>query len=143
MQFFFSGLTIHTENEENEILYPNSDYCKNLKNWTKYSLSHDGLKKLDGFQNRQEEIYRTLAINYQEKPNVAVHLRDIVVTMRVSHFLFCYYYCDFLGAVVAQLASAWLSEREVSGSIFNDFNVCFDFPLIRVAIALNTRKTEH
>ena len=97
----FSGLTIHTENEENEILYPNSDYCKNLKKWTKYSLSHDGLKKLDGFQNRQEEIYRTLAINYPEKPNVAVHLRDIVVTMRVSHFLFCYYYYDFLGAVVA------------------------------------------
>ena len=25
----------------------------------------------------------------------------------------------------------------------SDFNVCFDFPLIRVAIALNTRKTEH
>ena len=31
----------------------------------------------------------------------------------------------------------------VSGSIFSDFNVCFDFPLIRVAIALNTRKMEH
>ena len=46
------------------------------------------------------------------------------------------------GAVVAQLASAWLCEREVPGSIFSDFNVCFDFPLIRVAIALNTRKTE-
>ena len=44
------------------------------------------------------------------------------------------------GAVVAQLASARLSEREVPGSIFSDFNV---FPLIRVAIALNTRKTEH
>ena len=44
-----------------------------------------------------------------------------------------------LGAVVAQLASARLSEREVPGSIFSDFNVCFDFPLI----ALNTRKTEH
>ena len=37
------------------------------------------------------------------------------------------------GAVVAQLASARLSEREVPGSIFSDFNVCFDFPLIRVA----------
>ena len=44
------------------------------------------------------------------------------------------------GAVVAQLASAQLSEREVPGSILGD---CFDFPLIRVAIALNTRKTEH
>ena len=48
-----------------------------------------------------------------------------------------------LGAVVAQLASARPSEREVPGSIFSDFNVCFDFPLVRVAIALNTRKTEH
>ena len=47
------------------------------------------------------------------------------------------------GAVVAQLASARLSERGVPGSIFSDFNVCFDFPLIRVVIALNTRKTEH
>ena len=36
-----------------------------------------------------------------------------------------------------------LSEREVPGSIFSDFNVCFDFPLIRVAIALNTHKMEH
>ena len=45
--------------------------------------------------------------------------------------------------VVAQLASARLSELEVPGSIFSDFNVCFDFPLIGVAIALNTRKTEH
>ena len=42
-------------------------------------------------------------------------------------------------AQLAQLASARLSEREVPG----DFNVCFDFPLVRVAIALNTRKTEH
>ena len=55
--------------------------------------------------------------------------------------------CDFcnrsrIGAVVAQLASARLSEREVPCSIFSDFNVCFDFPLIRVAIALNTNKTE-
>ena len=47
------------------------------------------------------------------------------------------------GAAVAQLASVRLSEREVPGSIFSDFNVCFDFPLIRVAIALNTSKTEH
>ena len=47
------------------------------------------------------------------------------------------------GAVVAQLASARLSEREVPGSIFSDFNVCFDFPLSRVAIALNTPKTEY
>ena len=44
---------------------------------------------------------------------------------------------------MAQLGSARLSEQEVPGSIFSDFNVCLDFPLIRVAIALNTRKTEH
>ena len=46
---------------------------------------------------------------------------------------------------MAQLAGARLSEREVPGSILGDLNVCFDFPLIRVAIAwaLNTRKTEH
>ena len=47
------------------------------------------------------------------------------------------------GAGVAQLASARLSERQVPGSILGDFNVCFDFPLIRVAIALNPLKTEH
>ena len=45
--------------------------------------------------------------------------------------------------LLAQLVSARLSEQEVPGSILGDFNVCFDFPLIRVAIALNTRKTEH
>ena len=43
---------------------------------------------------------------------------------------------------MAQLGSVWLSEREVPSLIFSDFNVCFDFPLIRVAIALDTRKTE-
>ena len=45
---------------------------------------------------------------------------------------------------MSQLASARLSEREVPGSILGDLNGCFDFPLIRVsvAIALNTRKTE-
>ena len=44
---------------------------------------------------------------------------------------------------MAQLASAQLSGREVPGSMFSDFNVCLDFLLIRVAIALNTRKMEH
>ena len=57
-----------------------------------------------------------------------------------NSLLFTTMYC-IVGAVVAQLASVRLSEREVPGSIFSDFNVCFDFPLIRVAIALN--KTEH
>ena len=44
---------------------------------------------------------------------------------------------------MAQLASARLSEPEVPGSIVGDLNVCFYFPLICVAIALNTCKTEH
>ena len=46
-------------------------------------------------------------------------------------------------AGVAQLASARLSEQGVPSSILGDLNVCFDFPLIRVAIALNIRGTEH
>ena len=44
---------------------------------------------------------------------------------------------------MAQVAIARLSEGEVPGSIFSDFNVCFDFPLTGVAIALNTSKMEH
>ena len=44
---------------------------------------------------------------------------------------------------VAQLVSVRLPEQEVPGSILGDFNVCFDFPLIRVAVALITVKTEH
>ena len=49
----------------------------------------------------------------------------------------------FEGAGVAQLVSARPSELEVPGSILGDSNVCFDFLLICVALALNTRKTEH
>ena len=48
-----------------------------------------------------------------------------------------------IGAGVAQLVSARPSELEVPGSILGDSNVCFDFLLIWVALALNTRKTEH
>ena len=44
---------------------------------------------------------------------------------------------------MAQLASARLSAREVPGSILGDLNVCFDYPLILIAIALNPLKTEH
>ena len=46
-------------------------------------------------------------------------------------------------AGVAQLVSARPSELEVSGSILGDSNVFFVFLLICVALALNTRKTEH
>ena len=40
------------------------------------------------------------------------------------------------------LVSARLSKQEVPSSILSDLNVCSDFPLIHVAIALNTRKLE-
>ena len=46
-------------------------------------------------------------------------------------------------AGVAQLVSARVSEQGVPSSILGDFNVCFHFPLTRVAIALNIRETEH
>ena len=46
-------------------------------------------------------------------------------------------------AGVAQLTSARLSEQGVPNSIRGDFNVCFHFPLTRVAIALNIREKEH
>ena len=64
-------------------------------------------------------------------------------TSVLTYYLLALLLVQSAGAVMAELASARLSEREVSGSIFSDFNVCFDFPLIRVAIAFNTRKTEH
>ena len=43
---------------------------------------------------------------------------------------------------VAQLVSALPSVLEVPSSILNDSNVCSDFSLICVAVALNTRKME-
>ena len=55
---------------------------------------------------------------------------------RSARFTGQYYFCHVpfrsitpTGAVVAQLASARLSEREVPGSILGDLNVCFDFLL--------------
>jgi len=44
---------------------------------------------------------------------------------------------------MAELVSVRLSEQGVPGSILSDFNISFDFPLIHVAIALNTHKMEH
>ena len=44
---------------------------------------------------------------------------------------------------VAQLVISRCWEQEVPCLILGDFNVCFDFPLIRVAIALHIRKMEH
>ena len=45
------------------------------------------------------------------------------------------------GPVVAQLASVLLSEREVPSSILGDLNVCFDFPLIRVAFQILKKRS--
>ena len=50
---------------------------------------------------------------------------------------------EITGAGVAELVSARPSELDVPGSIQGDSNVCFDFLLICVALALNTRKMEH
>ena len=50
----------------------------------------------------------------------------------------------FLEADVAQLVGVRPSELE--GRQFDphhSIDVCFDFPLFHVAVALNTRKTEH
>ena len=44
---------------------------------------------------------------------------------------------------VVQLVSALPSVLEVPSSILSDSNVCSDFSLICVAVALNTRKMEH
>ena len=44
---------------------------------------------------------------------------------------------------VAQLVIALPSVLEVPSSILSDSNVCSDFSLIYVAVALNTRKMEH
>ena len=49
-----------------------------------------------------------------------------------------------LAADVAQSVGARASELE--GRQFDprhSIDVCFDFPLLRVALALNTRETEH
>ena len=44
---------------------------------------------------------------------------------------------------VAQFVSALPSVVEVPSLIFSDTNFYFDFTLIRVALALNTRNTKH
>ena len=68
-------------------------------------------------------------------------VKQFQLTAKLCHIL--YHYIIIIGAVVPQLASVWLSELEVPSSILGDLNVCFDFPLICVAIALNAHKMEH
>lgn len=78
---------MHTEDEEREILYPNINYCRFLKNWVKYTVAQ-GKDALEGFYTRQKQIGEVLNLNYEDlKPAVSVHLRDIVVTMLVSNLL--------------------------------------------------------
>ena len=50
----------------------------------------------------------------------------------------------WLEADVAQSVGARPSELEVCQfDPRHSIDICFDFPLFRVAVALNTRKTEH
>ena len=53
------------------------------------------------------------------------------------------YIVPFKSRRVAQLVSGLPSVLEVPSSILSDSNVCSDFFLIYVAVALNTRKMEH
>ena len=61
----------------------------------------------------------------------------VVAVLREGHKVIChdYYVPPSINKVYTTLV--------VSGSIFSDFSVCFDFPLIPITIALNTRKMEH
>ena len=52
------------------------------------------------------------------------------------------YYNQEEQALLSWLVHGFWSKRS-PGLILGDFNVCFDFLLIRVAIALNTLKMEH
>ena len=48
---------------------------------------------------------------------------------------------NWISIVLMQITVARLSEQGVPSSILGGFNVCFHFPLTRVAIALNMRET--
>lgn len=74
---------MHTEDECKEFLYPNITYCGYLKSGFKYAVLK-GPNLVEGFHARQKRIGEALKINYEEKPLVAVKLRDIVITMMVS-----------------------------------------------------------
>ena len=78
---------MYTEDEWKEFLYPNLTYCEVLKNWWKYSLSWEGVELIKGYHDRQKKIAEALELN-NNKSAVAIHLRDIVSTMRVSTLYF-------------------------------------------------------
>ena len=77
---------MHTEDECKEFLYPNITYCEYLKNGFKYAVLK-GADHIEGFHARQKRIREALNIKYEDKPMVAVKLRDIVITMMVSCLL--------------------------------------------------------
>jgi len=43
---------------------------------------------IEGFHDRQKKIGEALKMNYENKSAVAIHLRDIVITMIVSYLQF-------------------------------------------------------
>ena len=58
-------------------------------------------------------------------------------------YIKCNFYLQTRGRCVAQLVCVLPSVLEVPSSIVSDSNVCSDFSLICVAVAVNTRKMEH
>ena len=89
----------------------------------------------------ENEIFHWL---FNNNSNNNLHFLTIGYCMFVFSLRFRLLILTFYpGAGVSQLVSARPSELEVPGSIFGDSNACFDFLLICVALALNTRKTEH
>ena len=63
---------------------------------------------------------------------ISIHLKEANEKLRTG-----------TGVYIEQLVSALSFVLEVPSSILSDSNVCSDFSLICVAVALNTRKMEH
>ncbi|CAH3013992.1 unnamed protein product [Porites evermanni] len=73
-------LTMYTEHEEKEFLYPNVSHCKALKNCWKYFQHAKGLDHIKGFDDRQEKLEQALNMNGDNKLS-SIHLKDIVSAM--------------------------------------------------------------
>lgn len=84
-RWFVSELTMYTEHEEKEFLYPNVSHCKALKNCWKYFLHAKGLDHIKGFYDRQEKLEQALNLNGDNKLS-SIHLKDIVSAMMVSAY---------------------------------------------------------
>lgn len=72
-------VTMHTEDDHKEFLYPNITYCGYLKSGFKYTVLK-GANLIEGYHARQKSIGEALKVN-EDNPRVAVQLRDIVTTM--------------------------------------------------------------